>query len=112
MTSGLTVDLSNKSYPIHFVQNATDELQKLLAVFVREGRSSAVVTDEGVARAQEKFLVQNFKGVPQLAVVVGEKAKTIEVFGDVQDFLASQRVGRQSVLWVVGGGVPGDLGGF
>ena len=30
----------------------------------------------------------------------------------VQDFLAANRVTRQGLLWVVGGGVPGDLGGF
>ena len=112
MTQGLTVELSNKSYPIHFVQNATDEIKKLLAGFASEGRSSALVTDEGVARAQGKFIAQNFGGTPQLAVIIGERAKTIEVFGDVLDFLASHRLGRQSVLWVVGGGVPGDLGGF
>lgn len=112
MTQGLTVELSNKSYPIHFVQNAAAEVEKLLSAFNHDGRSSALVTDEGVARAQKNFLTQNFKSVPQLAVVVGERAKTIEVFGEVQDFLASHRVGRQSVLWVVGGGVPGDLGGF
>lgn len=112
MTRGLTVELSDKSYPIHFVQNAADEIQKLLNGFIGKGRSSALVTDEGVALAQGKFLAVNFKGLPQLAVVVGERAKTIEVFGEVLDFLASQRIGRQSVLWVVGGGIPGDLGGF
>ena len=112
MTQGLTVELEQKSYPIHFVQNATEIIQKALKEFSQEGRSSALVTDEGVAGAQGTFLKQNFGAVPQLTVVVGEKAKTLEVFGQVQDFLASNRVGRQSVLWVLGGGVPGDLGGF
>ena len=112
MIQGLTVELGQKSYPIHFVQSAAEELQKALKEFAQDGRSSALLTDEGVARAQGTFLAQNFNGVPQLTVVVGEKAKTLEVFGQVQDFLASSRVGRQSVLWVLGGGVPGDLGGF
>jgi 3-dehydroquinate synthase len=112
MTQGLTVELGEKSYPIHFVQNATEAVQKALQEFSQEGCSSALVTDEGVAQAQGAFLAQNFGGVPQLTVIVGEKAKTLEVFGQVQDFLAANRVGRQSVLWVLGGGVPGDLGGF
>jgi 3-dehydroquinate synthase len=72
----------------------------------------ALLTDEGVARAQEAFLAQIFAGLPRLNVVVGEKAKSLEVFGQVLDFLATNRVGRQSVLFVVGGGVPGDLGGY
>ena len=71
-----------------------------------------MLTDEGVSRAQAGFLAESFKGVPQLTVVTGEKAKSIEVFGQVQDFLATNRVSRQGLLWVVGGGVPGDLGGF
>ena len=76
------------------------------------GSPSAVLTDDGVARAQGNFLAEQFGGIPQLAVVAGEKAKSIEVFGQVLDFLAANRLSRQSVLWVVGGGVPGDLGGF
>ncbi|MEO6993982.1 MAG: 3-dehydroquinate synthase [Lacunisphaera sp.] len=112
MTKGLIVELGQKSYPIHFVQNAGEALTKALQRFGQEGRSSALLTDEGVSRAQGTFLAQHFAGSPQLTVVVGEKAKSLEVFGQVLDFLAAHRVGRQSVLWVVGGGVPGDLGGY
>ncbi len=112
MTKELTVELGNKSYPIRFVQNAAEEVQKLFRSFAEESRTSALVTDLGVAKAQRNFLSQNFGATPQLAVVVGEGAKSIEVFGQVQDFLAANRLSRQSMLWVVGGGVPGDLGGF
>ncbi|HEY4245328.1 MAG TPA: 3-dehydroquinate synthase [Lacunisphaera sp.] len=112
MTQGLTVELGQKSYPIHFVQNAGDEVAKALKQFGEEGRSSALLTDEGVARAQGTFLARHFAGSCQLTVVVGEKAKSLEVFGQVLDFLASNRVARQGILWVVGGGVPGDLGGY
>jgi 3-dehydroquinate synthase len=112
MTQGLTVELGQKSYPIHFVENAGDEIAKTLKQLGQEGRSSALLTDEGVARRQESFLAQHFSGMPQLSVIVGEKAKSLEVFGQVLDFLASNRVARQGILWVVGGGVPGDLGGY
>jgi 3-dehydroquinate synthase len=112
MTQGLIVELDNKSYPIHFVANAGDEVKTLLKKLAQDSRSSALVTDVGVAKAQGDFLAQIFKTVPQLAVVVGEAAKSVEIFGSVLDFLAANRLSRQSVLWVVGGGVPGDLGGF
>jgi 3-dehydroquinate synthase len=42
----------------------------------------------------------------------GERTKSLESFGKVLDFLAANRVNRQGVLWVVGGGVMGDLGGY
>jgi 3-dehydroquinate synthase len=47
-----------------------------------------------------------------LIVPAGERTKSLETFGKVLDFLAANRVNRQGVLWVVGGGVVGDLGGF
>lgn len=112
MIPGLTVELGKKSYPIHFVTGAMADIKSALAEFARAGRASALVTDEGVTRAQGKFLAEAFAGIPQLSVVTGEKAKSIEVYGQVLDFLAHNRIGRQGVLWVVGGGVPGDLGGF
>ena len=65
MIQGLTVELGQKSYPIHFVQSAAEELQKALKEFAQDGRSSALLTDEGVARAQGTFLAQNFNGVPR-----------------------------------------------
>lgn len=112
MTKGLTVELGLKTYPIHFVQNAGEAVAHAREQFDREARASVLLTDEGVARAQATFLGQHFAGTPQLAVVVGEKAKSLEVFGRALDFLAANRIGRQDILWVVGGGVPGDLGGY
>jgi 3-dehydroquinate synthase len=111
MTRGLTVELTNKSYPIHFSQTA-DAIKATVAALAQEGRRSVVLTDEGVAAAQAAFIAENFADVPRITVVRGEKAKSIEVFGRVQEFLAENRITRQGVLWVLGGGVAGDLGGF
>ena len=47
-----------------------------------------------------------------MIVTAGERTKSLETFGKVLDFLAANRVNRQGVLWVLGGGVVGDLGGF
>jgi 3-dehydroquinate synthase len=43
---------------------------------------------------------------------LGESAKSLQVLELVLDFLAAQRLDRTSALFVVGGGVIGDLGGF
>jgi 3-dehydroquinate synthase len=45
-------------------------------------------------------------------VEAGEGTKSLAVYGRVLDFLAAERLDRRGVLWVVGGGVVGDLGGF
>ena len=112
MIQGLTVELAQKSYPIHFLQTAADAIRLTMEEYAKEGSPSVLLTDVGVARAQAAFLAKAFSGIPQLSVITGEKAKSLEVFGQVQDFLANKRVTRQGLLWVVGGGVPGDLGGF
>ena len=112
MPQGLTVELGPKSYPIHFSSGAQTVIKEALGEFEDKGVQSVLLTDEGVARAQKGFLSASFRGIPQLCVATGEKAKSMEVFGQVLEFLAANRVGRQSVLWVVGGGVTGDLGGF
>jgi 3-dehydroquinate synthase len=71
-----------------------------------------LLTDEGVAQAQADFLTRTFGSTPRLIVGTGEKSKSLEIYGRVLDFLAANKVTRQGVLWVVGGGVTGDLGGF
>src|SRR6185312_7992153 len=62
--------------------------------------------------AQAAFIRRHFAGVSQLVIAGGEKAKSVETLSEVWEFLASHRASRQSVLWTLGGGVIGDLGGF
>ncbi|WP_438480011.1 3-dehydroquinate synthase [Oleiharenicola lentus] len=87
-------------------------IRKNVDALAKAGRLSVVLTDEGVAAAQPAFFAAAFGNAPRLTVVRGERAKSVEVFGQVQEFLAQNRITRQGVLWVVGGGVVGDLGGF
>ncbi|HKB57824.1 MAG TPA: 3-dehydroquinate synthase [Lacunisphaera sp.] len=112
MKQALTVELGARSYPIHFSREAGTAIQELQAELKRSGQTSVLLTDEGVAGAQKEFLARNFGAMARLVVSAGEKAKSLEVFGRVLDFLAANKVTRQGVLWVVGGGVTGDLGGF
>jgi 3-dehydroquinate synthase len=112
MIQGLTVELGARSYPIHFVSRAADALKSAVAEMSQSGRAGVLLTDAGVAAAQAEFLEAAFGVLPRLVVDAGERSKSLDVFGRVQDFLAAHRVTRQGVLWVVGGGVPGDLGGF
>jgi len=112
MTPALTVELGANSYPIHFPQSASEAIQWDFSEAAKTGRQSVLVTDTGVAAAQAEFLQKSFGAIPRLTMDAGEKTKSLEAFGRVQDFLAANKVTRQGVLWVVGGGVMGDLGGF
>lgn len=112
MMNDLAVELGTKSYPIHFPADPTSAIRERLEVHAGAGRMNILLTDDGVARAQSKFLAEAFGATPRLIVPAGERTKSMETFGKVLDFLAANRVNRQGVLWVVGGGVVGDLGGF
>jgi 3-dehydroquinate synthase len=112
MTSELAVKLGDKSYPIHFPGNTSAAIREMLAANVGNGRPNILLTDDGVARAQSGFLAEAFGATPRLIVPAGERTKSLETYGKVLDFLAANRFNRQGVLWVVGGGVVGDLGGF
>lgn len=112
MISELAVELGAKSYPIHFPDDTVGAIRDLLAKNASEGRTNILLTDDGVARAQSEFLAKAFGATPRLIVAAGERTKSLENYGRVLDFLAANRINRQGVLWVVGGGVVGDLGGF
>lgn len=111
MEETLTVELGARSYPIHF-QSGKGLMAAAVAELQQPGRPAALLTDAGVAGAHPDFLRRNFGAIPRLILPAGEKSKSLAAYGQVLDFLAAERITRQGVLWVVGGGVIGDLGGF
>jgi len=111
MAQELRVQLGARSYPIHF-HSEKESIPVVVAEMKREGRPAALLTDAGVAQAHGVYLHRNFGPIPQLVLAAGEQSKTLETYGQVLNFLAAERITRQGVLWVVGGGVMGDLGGF
>lgn len=112
MLPSLQVQLSHKSYFIHF----GDEPAKIFETSRREmeerGVRSAVLTDEKVWSALPAGVRQVFTDAPILQLPAGEKTKSVESLGRVWDFLAGHRLDRGAMIWVIGGGVIGDLGGF
>lgn len=84
----------------------------MLTELTLAGRKSVLLTDEAVLAAMPASVRASFGAIPQSVLPPGEKTKSLESLGRVLDFLASQRLDRGGVLWVVGGGVMGDLGGF
>lgn len=108
----LTVQLADRSYPIHFAVDLRLEVRAELEVLGRSGRKVAVVTDSNVATLQKRALEEMSAGAPVLVLPPGESTKSLESLGRVLDFLAGQRLDRTSALAAVGGGVIGDLTGF
>lgn len=112
MAATLTVNLSERSYPILFADELVAEMTAQVRLLQSAGRKIAVLTDRNVAARQGALLDAAFGGVPRIIVEPGEGAKSVESLGRVLEFLAGERLDRGGVLFAVGGGVIGDLGGF
>jgi len=112
MSAGLTVNLGERSYPISFGSDLTGEIRGKVAAFISAGRDVVVLTDQNLIDHQFGALHEMFPDLPMHIVAPGEATKSLAEFGRVLDFLAEQRMDRTGVLFAVGGGVIGDLGGF
>ena len=112
MSPVLTVNLSERSYPIRFGNDLAADVRSQVDQLTQAGRTVAVLTDRNLADRQDGALKAMFGGAPTLIVSPGEESKSIAELGRVLDFLAANRLDRTSALFVVGGGVIGDLGGF
>ena len=110
MVETLTVSLGERSYPIRFGADLGEEVRAEIGRFQQGGRKVAVLTDRNVQAAG--VLTKALAGVPVLVVEPGEASKSLAGLGRVLDFLAEEKLDRGGMLFAVGGGVIGDLGGF
>jgi 3-dehydroquinate synthase len=112
MPETLPVQLGERSYTIEFGADLQAEVQAQVGLLRGAGRAVAVLTDANVQARQEESVRAMFGDTPMLVLPPGEGTKSLESLGRVLDFLADRRLDRTGVLFAVGGGVIGDLGGF
>ena len=108
----LTVDLGDRSYPIHIGSGLLGQID-LLAPHIA-GRQVCVVTDDTVAPLYLEQLCRTLSGYSVLPVVLptGEAFKTWSTLQQIFDALLKARHDRRTTLIALGGGVVGDMTGF
>lgn len=110
----VSVALAERSYPIHIGSNLLADA-RLYAPHVRGGRvavvSNAVVAPLYLERVRQAL---SQAGAQSISVLIddGEKAKSWQMLERVIDALLAARIGRDSLIVALGGGVVGDLAGF
>ncbi len=109
MPDNLIIRAEGSEYPIVFRSDSTGG--PLAAEFDARG-VTAVLVDAAILAAHGPVLAAAIGRRPHLALPGGESSKSVETLGAVWEWLARERVARDGVLAVVGGGVLGDLGGF
>jgi 3-dehydroquinate synthase len=108
----LSLNLGSRSYALRFGPDLTEEVAGEAGGLVRAGRQIAILTDSNVAVALGARMKAMFGSAPVLALEPGEETKSLAGLGRVLEFLAEGRLDRSAVLFAVGGGVIGDIGGF
>ena len=112
MVDSLTVELAERSYPLHFESNVTQLVAAEVKRLSAAGRKIVVLTDTNVARTQAGALRAMFGEAPLLVVAAGETSKSFAELERAMTFFAAQKLDRSGAVFAVGGGVIGDLAGF
>ncbi len=108
----LTVDLADRSYPIH-IGSGLLERSELLTPLIA-GQRVAIVSNETVAPLYLARVKRALADRAPVEVILpdGEQHKTLEVLNRIFDVLLQQRCDRRTTLIALGGGVVGDMAGF
>jgi 3-dehydroquinate synthase len=111
----LTVNLGDRSYPIHVGATILERAGELMHQVGLRGKV-AVVTNPTVAQlyldaVHEALRHAGFEVTPIL-LPDGEEHKNLRSLATIYDRLIGERFERKSCLLALGGGVIGDLAGF
>jgi 3-dehydroquinate synthase len=111
----LTVNLSDRSYPIHVGAEMIERTGQLMQQAGLLGKV-AIVTNPTVAQlyldpVHEALSQAGFETTPVL-LPDGEEHKTLKSLSTIYDRLVAERFERKSCVLALGGGVIGDLAGF
>jgi 3-dehydroquinate synthase len=112
----VNVDLADRSYDIVIGHGILEDLRAHLPVEV-SGRPIFVVADESVGsiyaqKLREALIALGASQVHAYQVPDGESSKSMAAFEKVMSWMLDHGVDRSAMLFALGGGVVGDLGGF
>ena len=112
MTTSITVDLGERSYPIVIGSGLLGGGFEL-SEYIR-GSDCLIVSNDTVAPLYLEALIANLAGhsVESISLPDGEAHKTIATVELVIDKLVECRANRDTTVIALGGGVVGDIAGF
>ncbi|MFZ5483944.1 MAG: 3-dehydroquinate synthase [Pseudomonadota bacterium] len=110
----LTVDLGERSYPIHIGAGLLDRAELLLPHLAQKRVAIVTNTTVGPLYLDRLTATLTGAGVEVLPIVLpdGEAYKNWETLNRIFDALLGARAERKTTLVALGGGVIGDLTGF
>ncbi|OUS28333.1 3-dehydroquinate synthase [Gammaproteobacteria bacterium 45_16_T64] len=109
----LTVDLGERSYPIHIASNLLDQLSSLIPSL--SGGQVMIVSNATISPLYLEGIVEAFSSHADVDTVVlpdGEKYKNLAILDQIFTALLGKTHSRKTTLVALGGGVVGDMTGF
>lgn len=106
---------ASKTYPILIGAGLLDSCGEIIKDKLGV-HAAAVITDDIVDRLYADRVMQSLRDAGLRAVKFvfphGEESKSIAVYAEILSFLAEHHITRTDMLISLGGGIPGDMGGF
>ena len=104
-----------KTYNIEIAAGLLDQIGAKARV-LSQAVKAAIISDSNVdplygERLERSLAASGFE-VTRIVFAAGEQSKNLTVLGQVYDELARAGLTRSDLILTLGGGVPGDLGGF
>lgn len=111
----ITVALGEKTYNIEIAAGLLDQIGAKARV-LSQAVKAAIISDSNVdllygERLERSLAASGFE-VTRIVFAAGEQSKNLTVLGQIYDELARAGLTRSDLILTLGGGVPGDLGGF
>lgn len=110
------VDLGEHAYNIEIEAGLLDKIGPKAAALLPKAKKAVIVTDTNVgplyAERLQKSLAEAGLSAEVITFTAGEQSKNLTVFSQVLEQIAATGLTRSDVLFTLGGGVVGDLGGF
>ncbi len=108
----LDLRFHNRVSRLCFHRSLSDQARDQLEHLVAQQHKVAIITDRQVWRSLSDADRGWLMRYPRYELKPGETSKSLESLGRLLDFLAEERLDRQSVVVALGGGVVGDIAGF
>lgn len=113
-TKTVAVDLGARSYQIHIGKGLLEQIDMLTPEDLTHVKAFILYDKNTYPYAQviEDALAGKVAQSKMFGVKGGEPTKSYAGLSEVLDWLLENKVDRHSILFTLGGGVVGDLGGF
>ncbi len=114
-TKVVTIDLDNRAYDIYIGSGLLFRTAELVPEDIK-GRTAFIITDTNVQHYAQnvKDILEDadVKSASLMTLPAGEQTKSFDNVQKVSEWMLSNGVNRNSLVFAVGGGVIGDLVGF